>query len=355
MKSKILLATLLGCACAVAFAQSPPAALPVGNSLQSWQDPGLPAVLAKCKNPAKPFSLPPMPPASAAPPPAPASKPVISTAIPGVIAAGQTWKVVWAGDGNNADGIIATPDGGGILAARNDASDVMKVDANGAASIVHRDTHTGGSLSRNSKGALFIVARGLNPAVWQLEPQRKLLANSYQGEPLDCLGGILNDLVADSKGGAYLTFGGVFYASPSGVITQYGQGLQTNGITLSRDEKTLYVTNAQTLVAFDVQPDGALSNQREFAKLAGGRGDGSAIDAAGRIYVSTGSGVDVVAPDGKFLGTIPGPEGLHGVAFSGTDKKTLYAVTLTGFMTPIRKSQVISIPMIAQGYQGRAK
>src|SRR5262245_62027545 len=40
------------------------------------------------------------------------------TEIPGVIAAGQKWKSIWTGTGNNADGIIATKDGG-IMAAQN--------------------------------------------------------------------------------------------------------------------------------------------------------------------------------------------------------------------------------------------
>jgi len=31
---------------------------------------------------------------------------------------------------------------------------------------------------------------------------------------------------------------------------------------LSPDEKTLYVTNAATIVAFDVQSDGAVANQQ---------------------------------------------------------------------------------------------
>lgn len=351
MKARILSAALLGCVAASAFGQNP-TSLPMGSSLQSWQDPRLAGVLAKCRNPAQPFTLQlrPAEPAPAAPP-----KPVVSTAIPGVIAAGQTWKTVWAGDGNNADGPIASDDGG-LLFARNDASDVIKLDASGRETVVHRDTLTGGSLSRNKQGALFIVARGLNPAIWQLEPQRKLLANSFQGEPLDCLGGILNDLTADSKGGVYFTLGGLYYANPQGVITRYGEGLQTNGVILSPDEKTLYVTNGPTLAAFDVQPDGALTNQREFAKLRGGpRGDGSTVDAAGRIYVSTGANIDVFAPDGDHLGTIPGPEGVHGVAFSGPDKKTLYAVVLTGFATTQRKSSIIAIPTLAQGYPGRAK
>jgi len=61
--------------------------------------------------------------------------------------------------------------------------------------------NTGGAVSRSKNGALFLVSRGLNPAVVQLEPTRKVLANSYNGEPLDCVGGVLNDLSADSRGG----------------------------------------------------------------------------------------------------------------------------------------------------------
>ena len=110
------------------------------------------------------------------------------------------WKTVWTGTGNNADGIIATKDGG-ILAAQNTNSDVMKIDKNGKVSFPYKDTNTGGALSMNKKGALFVVERGLPAAVWQLAPKRQLLANMYNGEPLDCLsGGAINDLSEERAG-----------------------------------------------------------------------------------------------------------------------------------------------------------
>ncbi len=52
------------------------------------------------------------------------------------------------------------------------------------------------------------------------------------------------------------------------MLTKYGDVRQVNGIILSPDEKTLYATNGGVLVAFDVQADGALTNQREFAQAA---------------------------------------------------------------------------------------
>jgi hypothetical protein len=104
------------------------------------------SVLAKCKNPPQPFSIPgagQSANANAAPP-APALP--ATAAIPGVLAAGQSWKVVWSWEGNNVDGPIAG-DNGTVLFANNDASNVMQFDpSTGLAKIVYRDTNTGGAV-----------------------------------------------------------------------------------------------------------------------------------------------------------------------------------------------------------------
>ena len=360
MTSRIVLSVFLIGVVAVAAAQSPASSFPRGSSKQAWQDPGIKDVLATCKIPPAPFGIPVPPPSpqnTAAPP-----DPVMpaSTAIPGVIAAGQTWKTVWAWEGNNADGLIAG-DKGTVLFANNDASNVMQLDpATSMARIIHTDVNTGGAVSRSKNGALFMVSRGLHPAVVQLEPQRKVLANSFRNEPLDCLGGVLNDLSADARGGVYFTISsvGVFYANPQGVVSQYGENVAgANGIILSPDEKILYVTSGPSVFAFDVKADGSLTNQREFAKLRGGMGgDGATVDSQGRVYASTGQSVDVFAPNGEFLGGIPGPTMLHGVAFGGPDKKTLYAILFYGVWgTPSARNRVLAMPMLAQGYSGRAK
>jgi gluconolactonase len=280
------------------------------------------------------------------------------TEIPGVIAAGRRWRFLWQEAGNNGDGIVGTADG--VLVAQNDNSRVVRVAPDGTASVVYTDTRTGGSLSMSTRGALFIVQRGLRAAVAQLAPERRLLANSYQGDPLDCVGGVINDLTADSRGGVYFTMGGVYYASPQGVITKYGENITPNGIILSADEKTLYVTNGPAMAAFDVQADGSLTNQREFARLEGGvGGDGSTIDAAGRVYVTTNPGVQVLSPEGKYLGLIPTPRGVITAAFGGPDKRTLFILargaTAADGTEVANAAQIWAIQMTAQGYLGRAK
>ena len=341
---------------------APPLPPPVPNapppSLQAAADPGYASLIATCKTPPPARGGGPGRAGGPGPTPVPGPRDYTITDISGVVAGGQRWKFVWQEAGNNGDGIVGTNDG--LLIAQNDNSKVVKLDKTGKPSVVYADTHTGGSLSISKKGDVFIVQRGLKSGILQLAPRRRELANSYQGDPLDCVGGNPNDLSADSKGGVYFTQGSVYYADSKGTITRYGQNIAPNGIVLSADEKTLYVTNGPTLAAFDVRSDGSLANQREFAKLeGGGNGDGSTIDAAGRIYVTSNPGVQVIGPDGKYLGIIPTPRPVISVAFGGTEKKTLYVLARGAKSANgeevANAAQVYAIQMVTQGFRGRAK
>jgi gluconolactonase len=172
-----------------------------------------------------------------------------------------------------------------------------------------------------------------------------------------------NDLAADSNGGTYFTVGCVYYAGPKGVSVM-ADNINSNGIIFSPDDKTLYVTNGGTIVAFDVMGPGMLANRRNFATLQMGSGDGLAVDTEGRLYVTSGSGVQILDKTGSYLGLIPTPRGVISVAFAGADKKTLYVVgsgadDASG--QPIREgpqqtaATIYKLPTIAQGVRDRAK
>jgi gluconolactonase len=308
--------------------------------------------------------------------PAGALREVTVTEIPGVVAAGALWKLVWQGT-DNADGIVGTKDGG-LLFAQEQPNRIGKLDKNDKVSAYLEDTHGTGALTVDSKGRILAVERtctdpGKQPdkcteptAVAELAPQRKTLVDNIDGKSL----GRLNDLIADKKGGVYFNGAALFYLNSAGKVSTIGENIRTNGITLSPDEKTLYVTNGGTIVAFDVQPDGSVRNQRDFGKLeagiTGGAGDGMTIDAAGRVYVTTGPGVQVLSPEGKYLGVIPTPRGVISVAFSGPGKKTLYVVGGGALgadgkeiATPpgVRNNakSIYKITMVAEGFRGRVK
>ena len=365
-RRSILTVALAAAGSSLVFAQTDGPRLPAGAedikpaSVQAPIDPGYQALIGMCKS---------APPARGRGPAGvgnrgrgPAAPQGVReynvTEIPGVIKAGQKWKFVWQQAGNNGDGIVGTNDGG-LLLAQNDSSAILKLDKDGKPSVAYSDTHTGGSVTINPKGAMFVVERGLHQRIEQILPQRKVFADTYTGEPSDCIGGVLNDIVSDSKGGVYFTMGQLFYANPQGVITKYSDNLTTNGLALSPDEKTLYVTNGQSVAAFDVQKDGSLTNQREFAKLTSAGGDGSTIDSKGRLYVTSGAGVEVIDPSGKPLGVIPTPRGVITCAFGGKNKKTLFILARGGTTSKGEElanvAQVWTIPMEAQGFKGRAK
>jgi gluconolactonase len=298
---------------------------------------------------------------------------VTVAAIPGVVVANSRWRLAWQGT-DNADGIVGTEDGG-LLFAQEQPNRISKLDPNDKVSVAIEDTHGTGAIAIDANGRVIAVHRtctdpGGQPAqcteptrVGVLAPERKTLADSVDGKPL----GRLNDLVADRKGGVYFTVGGAFYVNAAGRVSSLGDNIRANGIMLSPDERVLYVTNGGSLLAFDVQSDGSVTNRRTFAMLeAGGTGDGMAVDASGRLYVTSQPGVQVFDRDGKYLGLIPTPRNAISVAFAGRGKRTLYIVGSGAlgadgreFTTPegVRNNAktIYKLPMIAEGFKGRAK
>lgn len=309
-----------------------------------------------------------------------AAKDVTSTAIPGVIAAGQKWKMAWQGEAT-ADGMVATDDNG-LIVAQEQSNRILKIDEKDNLTILLARSHGPGALAIGPNGSIYAVERSCTDPdavsraacteltdIAVLTPERKVLADKMaDGAGL----GRINDLTVAKNGWIYFTGTGALAMDPSGKVTRIDQGLRTNGITLSADEKQLYVTNGGTIAVFDIAADGKASNQREFGKIQGegANGDGITIDAEGRLYVTvnggTMQGVQVLDKAGKYLGVIPTPRQPITLAFAGPDKKLLYiggmgATSLGGeqvqFAPGVRavSMTVYKISMQASGFKGRAK
>jgi len=282
-----------------------------------------------------------------------AEAPADIAAIPGVISGDAQWRTHWSGP-MIVDGMTAAPDGG-LLFAQEQSNSIIKVWPDGKWWVEWPFVAGAGSVSIDGQGRTFAADRsctdpglglGANCTILskivQLTPERKVVADKFaDGSTL----GRINDLRADGHGGAYYTQGGLFHAKADGTVDtiapagnpQQG-GLFTNGLVLSPDGKTLYVTNRLTILAFDVAADGALANRRDFATLAGEPqgsfgADGLTVDADGRLYATGGAGIYVFDKSGKQLGIIPTPRRAITAAFAGADRKTLYIGTL-GANTP---------------------
>ena len=124
---------------------------------------------------------------------------------------------------------------------------------------------------------------------------------------------------------------------------------EPNGVTLSPDEKTLYVSG-NGLKKFAVMTDGALGPASDF--VVGQGGDGMVVDCAGNLYIAGSNTSDKIvvyaATGGDPLGsiTVSPNNRTTNVAFGGTDHKTLY-ITVQG-IDGVRG--VFSIPLNVPGY-----
>ena len=192
-----------------------------------------------------------------------------------------------------------------------------------------------------------------------LLPVARTLATSFSdGKPL----GRLNDLVANQEGGVYFTVGGAYYLSLDGQVSPVAADIRSNGIMLSTDERTLYVTNGTTILAFDVaRTEARRTAATSAASWAMPRATAWPSMPAGRLYVTAGYTVQVFSPQGQHLGVIPTPRAgnLGGVCRPG--KKVLYvvghgAVSADGVERTERPAKTIyRMDLLAEGLFGRAK
>lgn len=158
----------------------------------------------------------------------------------------------------------------------------------------------------------------------------------------------LNDVISRKDGTLYVTDPG-YFATPTAnriyridpggavqVVEAFDDVPRPNGLALSPDEKTLYVSFSAPVQGtlpfirkYIVNEDGSLGEWTKFIDVGPGDSspDGLAIDKVGNVYVATKAGVEIYKSDGKGWGTIPIPEKPTGLAFGGTDLKTLYVTT----------------------------
>ncbi len=190
--------------------------------------------------------------------------------------------------------------------------------------------------------------------------RRTTLVARYQGKRFNSP----NDLVRHDNGTIYFTdppfglkefersparelnFSGVFALGRAGKVRVIDDTLSfPNGVALSPDQRTLYVSNADgkrpIWMAYTLDTRGNVINKRLFADASdliaqGARGlpDGMAVASDGTLFAAAPGGVLVFAPDGKRLGRIETGDAVSNCKF-GDDGRTLY-MTSHGFVARVR-------------------
>jgi gluconolactonase len=210
---------------------------------------------------------------------------------------------------------------------------------------------------------------------WDVKSKKRtVIADRYMGKRFNAP----NDLVIDRKGRIYfsdprylgdepreLEHRSVYRIDTDGSVVEVTHDVEKpNGISMSPDEKTLYLIDhnngtdkidnskpapkigAMKVYAFPLGPDGLVHGKRrtlvEFGAENGG--DGMCVDVKGNVYIAARSlkrpGVLVIDPDGKEVAFIPTgpsqpgtkePKGIpSNVTFGrGEESKTLYVTVDT--------------------------
>jgi len=217
-------------------------------------------------------------------------------------------------------------------------------------------------LIRGGSNTILMADHG-NRAVARLDLETKakqFLATHYQGKRFNSP----NDLVLASDGSIYFTdppygleglnesphkelaFNGVYRLDPSGEVTLLDDSLTfPNGIILSPDERTLYVTVSDperaVIMAYTLDKAGNITDRRVFADLTGlakgglpGLPDGMAIDTGGNLFATSPGGVHIFTPDGTNIGRIDTGTAIANCAF-GEDGRTLFLAS-NNFLARIR-------------------
>jgi gluconolactonase len=175
----------------------------------------------------------------------------------------------------------------------------------------------------------------------------EVLASKFEGKRLNAP----NDIVVRRDGHIYFTdpafgnqqdtreldFFGVFHITPKGELEAVAKWkTRPNGITLSPNGKVLYVSDsdARLVRAYDLDKNGAASNERVAIANIEGVPDGIRTDEKGNVYVAA-KFVYVYSEDGKQIGHIELGDTPSNLAFGDGDLEGLY-VTARTFVYRVR-------------------
>jgi gluconolactonase len=205
-------------------------------------------------------------------------------------------------------------------------------------------------LNLNSRGELISCEHGdRRLSVLIRGGGKRTLTDNFEGKRFNSP----NDCALDRAGNVYFTdppyglpkgtkdtdtreipWNGVYRLTPEGKLSVLTREMTfPNGIALSPDDRTLYVSQsdpkAAVWKAFPIQTDGTLGPSRILADVTAmaaehrGLPDGMKIDSSGRLWATGPGGVHVITAQGKFLARIDTKMACGNCCFGG-DGSWLY-------------------------------
>jgi sugar lactone lactonase YvrE/enterochelin esterase-like enzyme len=244
---------------------------------------------------------------------------------------GEEWQLVGEGyqftegTGGNAAGEVYFQD--------VPQSKTYKVSPGSKPVLLYSNANKASGTAFGPDGSYYTAAGGSKQVIrYNGKDQPQVIADSIAGY----------DSIVAHNGNIYLTApvwpngGKLFLVKPSGEKIQLDDGLKfPNGLTLSPDQTQLYVTESGShwVWIYRIKKDGTLEHKQRFGWLhvpdteENAWSDGLKCDTAGRIFVTSRIGIQVLDQVGRVNAILPAPPSnsqTSNVYFGGPDLNVLY-------------------------------
>ena len=247
-----------------------------------------------------------------------------------ILIPGKDWELVAQGYGFT-EGIVANA-AGEVFYQDIPNSKTFKVGLDGKITTLNINAKKASGTSFTTNGKR-IVAAGATKQIISYDAMEKesVLADSISG----------NDLVVANNGNIYVTVpdgsehpGKLYLIRQTGEKLLVDQGLKyPNGLVLTPDQTQLYVTESAShwVWIFKINRDGTLCNKQRYGWLhvsddsENAWADGIKCDTAGRVYVTSKIGIQILDPLGRVNAILQVPGGqASNCCFGGALFNTLY-------------------------------
>ena len=253
-----------------------------------------------------------------------------------ILIPGEDWQLV--GDGYKFTEGSATNAAGEVFYQDIPNSKTYKVTVDGKLTTLNINAKNASGTSFGADGRRYVCAGATKQIIaYDANEKETIIADSISG----------NDLVVANNGNIYVTSPDgiqkpsvIYLIRPGGEKIIVDKGLRfANGVTLSPDQTQLYVTESAShwIWIYQIQSDGTLAYKQQYGWLhAGGNddnawSDGLRCDTAGRVYVASRLGIQILDQTGRVNAIIPIPASMgqaSNVCFGGKNFDTLYVTVV---------------------------
>ncbi len=247
-----------------------------------------------------------------------------------ILISGEDWELVGKGY-KFTEGIIANARGEVFFQDIPD-SKTYKINGEGKITTWPIDSKRASGTSFGTDGKRYVAAGATMQIIsYDTNEKEAIVADSIKG----------NDLVVAKNGNLYVTApegterpGRLYLIKSTGEKVMVDEGIKfPNGIALSPDQTQVYVTESAShwVWIYKIKPDGTLAYKQRFGWLhvadvnENAWSDGLKCDTAGRVYVTSRLGIQVLDQLGRVNAIIPLPLGqASNCCFGGAGFNVLY-------------------------------